>query len=1364
MHMKNCKRGVGRTIALIITIIIMVSSPLRVFAYTEEPALGDEENILFELKEDNSILTIRKINEWDSGYNGEIIIHNISTGIIEDWNLFVSTDDTIVNMWNCNYSIDDLGINVAPLDYNKVIYVDSDIVLGFQADGTKQNISANISVTKDQKNDEQGFLLSDIPDESIVYETDLFSVEYKITSKWDEVYNAEIQINNLSEETIHNWNIIFPTEDAILDVYNASVISNESEYLFKNLGYNQDILPGSSVSFGFRVQFGLKADIPQVFRMNYNTTILSDDSYSIEKYISNEWESGYTGELRITNTGNEKIEDWYLVLECDNPFVNIWGASIVQHSGVEFIIQCPDDKQCILPGETVIVGFQMDGILPDNMNITALYDRNNSASGNNNQQGENGNSENQGGNEGYNAETEEAYIVLTSSWLSFSEDTGLYSTCEDVCELNGEILNLDDIDSVTYQMSDVNYNSICEGKLIENQNHSEEHSSDEINENGQVSEMWSVDPFGMVLGVNRLNFEIKLKGGDSVQEEFILINTNIDNMSRTELDIADNDGDGINNYFEQYFLTNQDEADTDNDGLSDYDELFKISFNPLEQDTNSDGVSDFDDDSDEDGLCVGEELNRGTNAFLADTDEDGLEDGEEISVYHTNPLLYDTDGDGFSDGEEISLGLNPNSADSDGNGIADEEELILQEKRFSPSDENGPVNSVSVKFSCKGSIQDAVYYNDYIGAEFVEGTPGLVGGFANIDVVSEFDKAWITFSYDETKLGDTNEEDLRIVWYDEINHDYVLLEDSVCDAVNNTVTYETDHFSIYFLVDVRKWQEARNKVINYISEGRKVNKNYDFIITMDYTLTSAEFSKQEKIIESIIEQMEDGDRMLFIYVTEDGTSCRGNAGKWQWNTTKSTARSAMSINNFWDAFYGRGRSTTGTHEPAIELAFQSLGLVYDDNENEKVVFMFYGGTANASRIVSYKSVINQELSVASSNNAKVNVVSIGSGLDANLPGMIGITGGKSYSSENEGTENGIKEDLSNRITEEDGFIDTKDSDGDGLYDVYEINGMMGRNGRIYYTNPQKKDSDDDGSDDFEEMGGLPDDNGLFRVIGDPNKVEVYALFEVDNVSEYILSQKKRNSIYEDVVSYNKKGKQSIVPVDEKGNNIHGLINIYRSNLNELTKEEQLDILTRGLIEVELGSSLYYASDFLEKFLNPQSVENRVYSFSMEKVFGHSNNYTNAYYSDLNLLISRVIEMDCFNTPVTFHPKDTRGVQFTPLYFDGFAAIHNADTNATVKVSFENGEYTLEYTHFVIDYYDWDPLDEYPIGIVSPNDMYRLERCGLGRSYLCIGTYTDVVKWNEYIPDDNSREAYIESNARLGAMKAVEKAWALDKSR
>lgn len=39
---------------------------------------------------------------------------------------------------------------------------------------------------------------------------------------------------------------------------------------------------------------------------------------------------------------------------------------------------------------------------------------------------------------------------------------------------------------------------------------------------------------------------------------------------------------------------------------------------------------------------------------------------------------------------------------------------------------------------------------------------------------------------------------------------------------------------------------------------------------------------------------------------------------------------------------------------------QRIWLVYDDKENEKVVFIFYGGTSNASRIVSYKSVINQK--------------------------------------------------------------------------------------------------------------------------------------------------------------------------------------------------------------------------------------------------------------------------------------------------------------------------------------------------------------------------------------------------------------------
>lgn len=52
-------------------------------------------------------------------------------------------------------------------------------------------------------------------------------------------------------------------------------------------------------------------------------------------------------------------------------------------------------------------------------------------------------------------------------------------------------------------------------------------------------------------------------------------------------------------------------------------------------------------------------------------------------------------------------------------------------------------------------------------------------------------------------------------------------------------------------------------------------------------------------------------------------------------------------------------------------------------------------------------------------------------------------------------------------------IDMTDSDGDGLYDVYEVNGIKLQNGQIIKTDPFKADSDDDGISDFDEVGGCP---------------------------------------------------------------------------------------------------------------------------------------------------------------------------------------------------------------------------------------------------------------------------------------------------
>ncbi|MGB0326660.1 MAG: lamin tail domain-containing protein [Akkermansiaceae bacterium] len=110
--------------------------------------------------------------------------------------------------------------------------------------------------------------------------------------------------------------------------------------------------------------------------------------------------------------------------------------------------------------------------------------------------------------------------------------------------------------------------------------------------------------------------------------------------------------------------------DTDNDGLDDDWEL--LYFPTLTSASSTD-------DGDNDNLSNLEEQAEGTDPTDNDSDDDTLTDGEEVNTYSTSPLRPDTDGDGLTDLQEVtgSTGFftNPNEQDSDGDGFNDSLEI-----------------------------------------------------------------------------------------------------------------------------------------------------------------------------------------------------------------------------------------------------------------------------------------------------------------------------------------------------------------------------------------------------------------------------------------------------------------------------------------------------------------------------------------------------------------------------------------------------------------------------------------------------------------------------------------------------------------
>lgn len=160
-------------------------------------------------------------------------------------------------------------------------------------------------------------------------------------------------------------------------------------------------------------------------------------------------------------------------------------------------------------------------------------------------------------------------------------------------------------------------------------------------------------------------------------------NTNSSNTNSTV--VGDSDHDGLSTEAEtEIYHTDPLDNDTDDDTLFDGDEV-EFGSDPLQPDADADGANDAielifqtdpnDSDTDDDGVLDGTEVANRTSPTDADTDDDGLNDNEN-SVYGTLVLDADTDNDRLLDGDEVERNCNPLKADSDGDGIDDLSEAL----------------------------------------------------------------------------------------------------------------------------------------------------------------------------------------------------------------------------------------------------------------------------------------------------------------------------------------------------------------------------------------------------------------------------------------------------------------------------------------------------------------------------------------------------------------------------------------------------------------------------------------------------------------------------------------------------------------
>jgi outer membrane protein OmpA-like peptidoglycan-associated protein len=192
---------------------------------------------------------------------------------------------------------------------------------------------------------------------------------------------------------------------------------------------------------------------------------------------------------------------------------------------------------------------------------------------------------------------------------------------------------------------------------------------------------------------------------------------------------GDPDGDGLTNLEEQELGTDPTREDTDGDGLTDKQEVdLAYALDPTLMDTDGDFLMDGEEidlgtdptkaDSDFDGLTDYIEVVKGYDPLEGDTDNGGVWDGEEVLVDKTDPLdpsddLMDSDNDGITNYNEFELGTNPFAADTDADWLSDGEEDADQDGIHEPEEgETDPVNPDTDGDGLKDGWEVLVYKTD----------------------------------------------------------------------------------------------------------------------------------------------------------------------------------------------------------------------------------------------------------------------------------------------------------------------------------------------------------------------------------------------------------------------------------------------------------------------------------------------------------------------------------------------------------------------------------------------------------------------------------------------------------------------------
>jgi hypothetical protein len=199
-------------------------------------------------------------------------------------------------------------------------------------------------------------------------------IRYVTTADWELAFNGQITITNNGAAALRNWTLEFEFGRDIELIWDAKVVSREGDhYVIRSAGWNDEIGPGRTVTFGFGGGPGNVSEGPVNFRLQATevpTSIQPLVPPAPGAVLVNIRQTSQSGDafgaiIEVQNNGTEPLNGWVLSFRFDQRVSAVWNG-VLSVQDQTHTIKNAEWNFTIPPRGTVLLGMTGSGrLLPD---------------------------------------------------------------------------------------------------------------------------------------------------------------------------------------------------------------------------------------------------------------------------------------------------------------------------------------------------------------------------------------------------------------------------------------------------------------------------------------------------------------------------------------------------------------------------------------------------------------------------------------------------------------------------------------------------------------------------------------------------------------------------------------------------------------------------------------------------------------------------------------------------------------------------------------------------------------------------------------------------------------------------------------